>query len=412
VERTPTPWARLGATRLVYSFALALFALAALAAYGPGSNASPSIDSRVANTLVVWADQRRGGPTNIYGARVNPGGKVLDPAGIAISTARDSQLDPQVAFDGVNYLVVWTDDRPADEQFDVYGTRVTRAGVVLDRTGIPIATAAKSEFAPAVAFDGGNYLVVWMDFRSGIADIYGARVSRAGAVLDRAGFPISRARDEQVSPSVAFDGTNYFVAWSDSRIRDNYDIFGARVSREGTVLDPAGIAISEAGGVFAEPSVAFGSGDYLVVWSGWIGSKTSIFGARVNQAGTVRDPNGIRISIWKDQSEPRVAFNGRNYYVAWAGGRAKTVDVYGSRVSRAGSVLNPSGRPVARGAGNQWVQSVAFNGANYLVAWEKELHPHIAAAQTTDVWAARVSRAGTRLDRASIALPSAKRRRR
>jgi hypothetical protein len=394
--------------------ALALVVLTTTSACGPGTDHRPSVDSPGSNTLVVWADRRRGGLTNIYGARVSESGKVLDPAGIAISTARDSQLHPQVAFDGVNYLVVWSDNRAADEQSDVYGARVTPTGVVLDRTGIPIATAVRrEEEEPAVAFDGTNYLVVWSDWRRVSSDIYGARVNQAGTVLDQSGFSISRAPNGQRSPQIAFDGTNYLVVWSDARTGgEDYDVVGARVSRDGTVLDPPGLLISKTAGLFVDPVVAYGGGDYLVAWSQAIGLRSQISGKRMSQAGTVRDSTRIRISAAGNQSTPRIAFDGENYLVVWGGGRGRTADVYGSRVTKAGSVLAPRGRPITRAAGHQWVQSIDFNGANYFVAWEQAPSSPYAAAQTTDVYGARVSRAGARLDRRRIALPSAKRRRR
>jgi hypothetical protein len=47
---------------------------------------------------------------------------------------------------------------------------------------------------PRVAFDGTNYLVAWEDERSGSQDIYGARVTRGGVVLDPAGFLILSGR--------------------------------------------------------------------------------------------------------------------------------------------------------------------------------------------------------------------------
>lgn len=55
---------------------------------------------------------------------------------------------------------------------------------MLDPSGIAICicTAANPQTRPAVAFGGSYYLVTWDDSRGTSNDIYGARVSRAGLV--------------------------------------------------------------------------------------------------------------------------------------------------------------------------------------------------------------------------------------
>ena len=67
------------------------------------------------------------------------------------------QANPAVAFDGANYFVVWQDDRRGLNWEDICGARVTPGGVVLDPAGIPVDTSAQWQWRPAVAFGGGNY---------------------------------------------------------------------------------------------------------------------------------------------------------------------------------------------------------------------------------------------------------------
>src|SRR5438034_5420600 len=53
------------------------------------------------------------------------------------------------------------------------------------------------------------------------------------------------APDDQEEPSVVANGNGYFVVWADKRSYGSteYDIYGARVSSAGEVLDPGGIPI-------------------------------------------------------------------------------------------------------------------------------------------------------------------------
>ena len=74
------------------------------------------------------------------------------------------QTAPWVASNGTDYFVAFQDQRNASS--DIYGARVTSAGVVTDPAGIPICNDPFSQSAPSVAFGGGNYQVVWGDDRN------------------------------------------------------------------------------------------------------------------------------------------------------------------------------------------------------------------------------------------------------
>ena len=158
------------------------------------------------------------------------------------STSSGSTSDqPSTVFNGNDYLIVWQDSRSGP--WDIYGARVDQAGNVLDPAGIPLSVENLFQQVPAIAFDGINYFVVWQDERDGydMVDVYGARVDQIGNVLDTNGIPISTASMWQLKPDIAFDGTNYFVVWANS---GGY-IIGTRVDQNGTVLDPNGIIISD-----------------------------------------------------------------------------------------------------------------------------------------------------------------------
>src|SRR5574341_214505 len=82
---------------------------------------------------------------------------------------------------------------------------------------IPIATHDVDEDEPAVSWDGTNYFVVWQYQRNGSFDIYGSRISPDGEVLDPEGLPISTAPFDQIKPKILWNGTDHLVLWQDKR---------------------------------------------------------------------------------------------------------------------------------------------------------------------------------------------------
>jgi len=182
-----------------------------------------------------------------------------------------TQSSPAVAFGGTNYLVVWEDERINTDR-DIFGARVSASGEVLDPISIPICVYTNLQTGVKVAGGDQNYLVVWTDYRNGSYDIYGARVDFSGNVLDPEGFPISTSSDWESYPDVAWDGTNFFVVWTDDRSITTYDdIYGTRISPAGEVLDPRGIQISSEP-VFEEtPSIAYNGSVYFVAWEHALG---------------------------------------------------------------------------------------------------------------------------------------------
>ena len=119
------------------------------------------------------------------------------------------------------------------------------------------------KFDPAVAFDGVNYLVTWVDFYGDFAGYYrtsAARVTPAKTVLDDGiGLSSGGRTRTRGSPSLAFGGLDV-----PRRLERARGVRGARVTPEGSVLDPSGFTMSLSGA--RSPVDAFDGTNYLGVW--------------------------------------------------------------------------------------------------------------------------------------------------
>ncbi|MDI6807738.1 MAG: hypothetical protein QME66_01990 [Candidatus Eisenbacteria bacterium] len=272
--------------------------------------------------LAVWADQRTG-TRELYFSPVSRGGEVLAPHGIPLSTGF-YHGPPAAAFDGTNFVIVWQDEGE-DLHSQLFFQRVTQSGQVLDPNEIQISSGAVSHQYPGLAFDGQDFLVVWQEQRSmADSDIRGEIVSPAGQVLSPGEILISSGTGAHWAPKVAFGGGNFLVVWEDDTNPRHQLIRCARVSTQGEVLDRDGIVISSVAGCGERPSIFFDGTVFVIVWRNVIGENSYILAARVTQSGSVLDPDGVLVAdragddLWPVISGVELPGNDRRFLVVWS----------------------------------------------------------------------------------------------
>lgn len=371
-----------------------------------GVSQTPAICAFTNGFLVVWSDKRSNSVsgTDIYGARVDTNGVLTDTNGFAICADSGNQVNPALAANSSNALVVWTDPRnSADTGNDIYGTRISSLGVVEDTNDILISRSGSEESSPAVAFNGTNYLVVWQDernFMTNSTDIIGTRVSAAGTVLDLHGINICTQLAAQQHPSVGASGGEFLVAWEDSRnlAIDGVDIYGTRVDGTGAVLDPAGLALSATVNNKFVPSVAGNQSTFLVAWNDTQAAAPGIYGTLVSRSGSISNPGGFTIAAATGgENFPSIAANSNQFLVAFEDDSAPAgPDVFASRVANSGTVLDPSGSANQLAFNNsESTPAAASLGTNYLVAWTDGRN---SVNSSSDIYAARVMGDGSTPD--------------
>src|SRR5204863_5764708 len=115
-----------------------------------------------------------------------------------------------------DYLVFWTEDREPSLVHAVAARVRASDGVVLDSTERPLLPDASGRWNPRLAFSGGQYLAVWKKDDSGVnSRLEGLRLARDGTPIDTAPRTIAPTADYLESSSLAGDGQNVLVAWSD-----------------------------------------------------------------------------------------------------------------------------------------------------------------------------------------------------
>lgn len=330
--------------------------------------------------LVVWSDARDGGAEwDIYGQFVSSAGIPQGDNFVIRDESGHGLWYPDVAYDSYNerYLVVWADYTEWDVE-----------GVVLNSDGTAYGAAfnvADGDFGdqrifPSVASyahaSQGVYAVAYQRGSSGSYDVYARLVNVAGGTTGSE-LAVSTATGDQTDPDIALgQGTSRFlVVWEDGR--DAVDaIWGSLLYATGS-LGIEGV-ISATTIPRANPAVAFSpdagtAGEWLVVFQRDVNGDDQIGGRRVAVDGTTTGSGIYICEDSGDQTDPDVTYNPTSdqFLVVWEDSRAgaSNIDVYGRRVSAAGSTSGAT-FAINTDAGYQASPAVAASDSGYLVVFD------------------------------------------
>jgi hypothetical protein len=283
----------------------------------------------------------------IDGSLVAPDLTVSSDA-LAFSQLPNHQYSPRTAWDGVDYVVTWTDTRegPSFEQSTARAVRISSAGSVRDPDGIPVTPSGAYDHA--MASNGARRsLVAW-------PTTTGGGLVRSLAANGTLG-PI-RALAPGVlasTPMLASDGAGFLATFARTNANGSRtDLFGSFVAPNGNpgALFPIRRGIESAGGL------ATVSGDYLVVFSQEGVSRM----ATVSAAGSVSAPMPAPETPF---STLLAASSDRNALVTWVTGSG---EVQARRFAR-GALRGPTLSITPSSDG--YPPTIAFDGARYWIVW-------------------------------------------
>ncbi|MCC6751621.1 MAG: hypothetical protein IT371_28475 [Deltaproteobacteria bacterium] len=198
--------------------------------------------------------------------------------------------------------VTWRDGRnvkpptfpggPEEGRYDVFMKVVKLDGTqVLPEQRITTDTSRPHPATPVSSFDGTKYAMVWRDLADlGASELFFALVAADGRVLtEEKTLAVNRGLAAS-APDLVWAGPEFGVAYSDNPDKDNGSIRFARVTRAGELL--ASQTVTTFGNP-CTPTVAFNGERYAVAWQDRCGADGSkLVFALIDDGGKPLLPDG------------------------------------------------------------------------------------------------------------------------
>ena len=356
------------------------------------------------NDFDVWGQR-----LSASGARIGAGFRISNDGAANISSTNSS-----VAYSAKRdeYLVAFMSDQLADNDFEIWGQRLSGTGAELGGdfriSSASAAGVSRDADLPAIAYDGkrGNYLVVFeadalaLDNKT---EIFAQRLSPTGAEIGGDVRVSTTLPEADALRTASFSGVEYgakrdqfLIVWESDAVAPNKDeIFAQRFSGAGAEVG-SDFRVSDTGQDLndfgSQPDVAYGAAKdvFLVTFNteGAISAgEREVFAQRVSGLGAPlgADFRISRIGVDGDAERmaqlPAVAYSqtGREFHVTWDADALATDnerEVFGQRVAEGGRLLD----------GNVRISEAGPDGTDERIAVFGEIASSTRASRYLAIW--------------------------
>ena len=278
------------------------------------------------------------------------------------------------AYDGTNILYTIMGDAQS-----IYGLNVQ----FVSSEGVPSGpriSLGKTGSGAMAAFDGENYLIVWTDefYRmaggdsNGFGNLYGQFISKSGTLIGTTLTFVSNINIKfgQGRGSIVFQDSTYFITYLKGNDQHSDYLYRQKVDKSGN-LSGTPVQISE--DYAREQSIAFDGTNYLIAWCkcDYPGNDSQIYGQFVNKLGNLVGQNFLIDGSSNASDNPvNTAYDGSRYLVCFhdlAADNSGRWNLIGRFVTSSGSVEDRF--TVCDSSKNPFYASPATDGLTYLITW-------------------------------------------
>lgn len=276
-----------------------------------------NIDTDGDNYLVTYCIPKTRDSFSLKAKLISSQGLILRSLMIADDVPKYFRKDcvsasPKVVFDGVNYLVTYTEDSTINTYTGstLYAKRINKQGDILDNTPLNLATFKNhlNQNSHDLAFDGNRSILVWYD-RLEFEDadpsrrLFSKFLEPDGTVTDRLTIhEFSERNRNPVSPSLTIGPETIMISWQE--LATQYELM--ELNFDGNVLSHLVVNPSWEYRPFHKPHVIAGESEFLLSWS----KASNIYAYRIDGGEVVSDSaSDIPLTLYSISDGPAYLLN-------------------------------------------------------------------------------------------------------